>query len=338
MSADPWWRPLGELSVPAWRPPGPAASDSRGAGQGEPAGEAWAAWAQDIAWKSRQPTQRLVALVADFFRADQVRLWSLASLPQALRLQAVQPAADAVPRHRRAASSAKDRWRGEAMASGWPDELQRLLQVAADQRQPLWVEPAPLLTTIKPPMESHASAGRGRETFRAPRMLVALARQRSATYIVEILLPEDRNRLSARDRELYLSGLARLGSLFQAADQQCCDKLRRQLERQRRSMARLIDRWLIEFTDRTFETLVEKQKMVTELHEILDSHGFRLACPICGEPAILRCLVSGNSPSGSFVFDHYLADGRTFHGGRTELPRLHVLPKPARKRLVHRRS
>jgi hypothetical protein len=338
MPADAWWRPLNELSVPAWRPLGPEVPEIREAGRGQPPEEAWATLAQDIAWKSRPHTQRLAASVAAFFRADRVRLWSLASLPPTLRLQAVEPAADAASGRRRAVSSAKDRAQGRTMASGWPEELRRLLQVAAEQRQPLWVEPSLSLTTIKPSLESNLSAGRGPETFRAPRMLVALVRQRLATYIIEILLPEDRHRLPAKDRELYLSGLARLGALFQAADQQCCDKLRRQLERQRQSMARLIDRWLVELTARSFETLVEKQKMVTELHEILDSHGFRLACPNCGEPAILRCLVSGNSPSGSFVFDHYLAEGRTFHGGRTELPRLHVLPKPARKKMLHRRS
>jgi hypothetical protein len=39
----------------------------------------------------------------------------------------------------------------------------------------------------------------------------------------------------------------------------------------------------------------------------------------------------GNATAGAFVFDHYLDKVRTFHGGRSTLPRLFLIAKPPRR-------
>ncbi|MFN3191347.1 MAG: hypothetical protein ACE361_12555 [Aureliella sp.] len=92
-----------------------------------------------------------------------------------------------------------------------------------------------------------------------------------------------------------------------------------------------IEKRLQHFRGWSFSTLRENQAFAKLIHRVLDSHGLRVECPECGNPAILRCLRAGNAKNGAFVFDHYLDSGRTFHGGGTTVPLLKVVPKPARR-------
>jgi predicted RNA-binding Zn-ribbon protein involved in translation (DUF1610 family) len=68
------------------------------------------------------------------------------------------------------------------------------------------------------------------------------------------------------------------------------------------------------------------------VQQLLAENGLRVACPECGEPAILRCQRGGNAKTGVFQFDHVVAGRRTFHGGSTSFPLATVTPAPPRRR------
>lgn len=85
------------------------------------------------------------------------------------------------------------------------------------------------------------------------------------------------------------------------------------------------------FAGMNFGTLKSNQEFARSVHTLLDGHGFRVICPECGAAAILRCQKAGNSKSGSFVFDHYLQSGRTFHGGPSTFPTVRLTAKPPRR-------
>ena len=96
-----------------------------------------------------------------------------------------------------------------------------------------------------------------------------------------------------------------------------------------------IEARLQQFHGWSFASLAENQEFAKMVHQLLDSHGMRVKCPECGNPAILRCLRAGNAKHGAFVFDHYLETGRTFHGGPTTVPMIHVVAKPARRAAIN---
>jgi predicted RNA-binding Zn-ribbon protein involved in translation (DUF1610 family) len=73
------------------------------------------------------------------------------------------------------------------------------------------------------------------------------------------------------------------------------------------------------------------------VQQLLAENGLRVACPDCGEPAILRCQRAGNSKTGVFQFDHMVAGRRTFHGGATSFPLVTVTPAPPRRRAIAER-
>ena len=80
-----------------------------------------------------------------------------------------------------------------------------------------------------------------------------------------------------------------------------------------------------------FGTYADNQAVTKQVHQLLESKAFRVRCPECGMPAILRCQKSKHSKTGAFVFDHYLDSRRTFHGGQTIFPTLTLVKKPPRR-------
>jgi len=80
-----------------------------------------------------------------------------------------------------------------------------------------------------------------------------------------------------------------------------------------------------------FGSLQNNQTFAKTMHNLLDENGLRVACAECGSPAILRCQAAGNSKTGVFLYDHYLATGRTFHGGPSTFPRVTLVAKPPRR-------
>ena len=99
-----------------------------------------------------------------------------------------------------------------------------------------------------------------------------------------------------------------------------------------RSIRETLERHLAIFAGWNFGSLEKNQSFANRIHELIDQYGLRVACSQCGAPAILRCQNSGNSKAGVFLFDHYLENGRTFHGGPTTVPELKLVAKPARRK------
>jgi hypothetical protein len=92
-----------------------------------------------------------------------------------------------------------------------------------------------------------------------------------------------------------------------------------------------LERHLATFAGWSFGSVSSNQAFTTRVQQLLDHFGFRVVCPQCGSPAILRCQAAGNSKSGVFLYDHTLESGRTFHGGKTSFPKLQLVTRPARR-------
>lgn len=110
------------------------------------------------------------------------------------------------------------------------------------------------------------------------------------------------------------------------------ERLGRQIHQIQRSIRLAIEQFLHQHRGATFGSYEGNQRFVRSVQKLLESHGLRVRCPECGYPAILRCARNASAPSGLFVFDHYLPDGRTFHGGGRSLPLLRVMAKPDRRK------
>ncbi|MEM6473787.1 MAG: hypothetical protein AAF802_29785 [Planctomycetota bacterium] len=107
--------------------------------------------------------------------------------------------------------------------------------------------------------------------------------------------------------------------------------LRREMNRLQREIRLAIQAQLSQMTGLSMGTLEANRELVNSIHEMLDAHGLRVRCTQCGHPAILRVSPRAGAPAGVFVFDHTIDGRRTFHGGRTTLPELHLVAKPRRK-------
>lgn len=107
--------------------------------------------------------------------------------------------------------------------------------------------------------------------------------------------------------------------------------LRRDMSRLQREIRLAIQEKLAQMTGRSLGTIESNRELAIAIHEMLDSHGLRVRCTQCGNPAILRVSPRANAPSGVFVFDHTIDGRRTFHGGRGALPELQLVAKPQRK-------
>ncbi len=163
--------------------------------------------------------------------------------------------------------------------------------------------------------------------------------------LLELVLSETQQGLTAAQRKLYLrgihlisdrvyGGLSRRMAMPAATIEQAThqlDQLVSETEALQQQIRNHIETRLQQFHGWTFGSLDENQRFAKMVHQILDAHGLRAQCPECGHPAILRCLGAGNAKHGVFVFDHYLESGRTFHGGPTTVPLIRVVAKPARR-------
>ena len=108
-------------------------------------------------------------------------------------------------------------------------------------------------------------------------------------------------------------------------------ELQQELHRLQRTIRLTIQAKLAEFAGRSMGTLPLNRDLAKSLHRLLDKHGLRVMCSECGRPAILRVSPRPGCDSGVFVFDHTIDGRRTFHGGKSTMPQLHLVAKPARQ-------
>ena len=235
------------------------------------------------------------------------------------------------------------------------NKLQRLIELAVAQQQPIWVEGD--ATAGLTPEATLSQANR-------PRMFAWIVVSRNQRNVLEVGMDADRNRVAGVDRERYLQAMHDLREELSRKVAEPFVRAPRKLVLPERVVAhpraeqtaeasigaivelasilnavraetiRRIESKLALLEGARLDTLQANQSLAKSLHQLLDSHGFRLRCPECGEPAIMRCLAAGNSATGSFVFDHNFSQGRTFHGGRSSIPKLAVIAKPARQATV----
>ena len=109
-------------------------------------------------------------------------------------------------------------------------------------------------------------------------------------------------------------------------------QLDQQLNRLRRSVRLTIQTQLRPLAGQSLGSLEHNQHLVESIHALLDSYGLRVQCSQCGHPAILRVSPRAGIAAGVFVFDHQVDGRRTFHGGRTVMPEIHLVAKPQRKK------
>ncbi|RMF44735.1 MAG: hypothetical protein D6753_01855 [Planctomycetota bacterium] len=219
---------------------------------------------------------------------------------------------------------------------------ERLVQIAWQQRQPMLAEPAP-----KPESAAELQTGAANPTSH-PLLFGPVLHMSEPIALLEVVLRPRPEAFSAQDRHLYLrgirllaekvyDGLRRRMSMPAATLQQATDHIQQlvaEVHALQHQILRTIEVRLQQFQGWAFDSLDENQAFAKMVHRLLDQHGLRVQCPECGYPAILRCLRAGNAKNGAFVFDHYLDSGRTFHGGPTTVPRLKVVPKPARRSAI----
>lgn len=105
-----------------------------------------------------------------------------------------------------------------------------------------------------------------------------------------------------------------------------------EIEAFKQAISRSVEITLNSYTGMSFGSLRNNQTFTRTVHELLEGNGLRVECPECGAPAILRCQPAGNSKTGVFLYDHYLENGRTFHGGPSTFPQVKIVPKPPRRR------
>lgn len=108
-------------------------------------------------------------------------------------------------------------------------------------------------------------------------------------------------------------------------------ELQQQLNRLQRTIRLAIQSKLAQLAGRSMGSLAQNRQLAKSLHELLDGHGLRVMCSECGRPAILRVSPRRGSADGVFVFDHTIDGRRTFHGGRSTMPELHLVAKPVRQ-------
>ncbi|MCA9193168.1 MAG: hypothetical protein KDB03_15450 [Planctomycetales bacterium] len=214
---------------------------------------------------------------------------------------------------------------------------ERLVQLAWQQKQPLLAEPS---------HRKLPSTSIGTENPTGfPLLFGPILHYGDPLALLEIALNPTQNPLQSDRRQIYLrtvqivaervyGGLRRRIAMPAASIERASEilqSLEGEVEAQQELIRRAIESRLQQFHGWSFGSLTENQTFAKSVHQLLDSHGLRVQCPECGHPAILRCLRAGNAKHGVFVFDHYLDSGRTFHGGPTTMPRVQVVPKPARR-------
>ena len=63
---------------------------------------------------------------------------------------------------------------------------------------------------------------------------------------------------------------------------------------------------LSDLTGRSWGRLEAKQSAVAQLQRLLDRLGQRIRCPVCGEPARIRCRAAFRMKEGCFQFEHFI--------------------------------
>ena len=322
-----WWESLSELSRPEWHSPS----------GGYPSSE----FRFEFAQKDLHPTSTTLEFIGKSVASAWVRWW---------KVRGKTPIRSLVNWSR------VENWLLGTTSTPKPNQfsqLRRLVELAAEQQHPIWVEGNPNLAE---------NAQDSTEFWEGPRMLTWVIASKSRRGVLEVGFDSDRNGISSQDREAYLRALHGLRdelirrmisvpellspsplsflenarSHSKAAHSStnsaaALAELASILEMDRTETIRKIERQLEMLAGTRLDTLEDNQMIAKYLQRLLDSHGFRVRCPECGEPAVMRCLASGNTLSGSFVFDHVLSQGRTFHGGRSAIPKLEVVSKPIRK-------
>ncbi|PNY38045.1 hypothetical protein C2E31_04630 [Rhodopirellula baltica] len=103
------------------------------------------------------------------------------------------------------------------------------------------------------------------------------------------------------------------------------------MNRLQREIRLTIQAQLGQMSGRSLETIDQNRELVQSIQAMLDSHGLRVRCTQCGQPAILRVSPRAGARAGVFVFDHTVDGRRTFHGGRIVMPEIRLVAKPPRK-------
>lgn len=109
-------------------------------------------------------------------------------------------------------------------------------------------------------------------------------------------------------------------------------KLKQDINRLQRTIRLSIQEQLQTLAGQSMGSLELNRELAASIHELLDSHGLRVRCSECGHPAILRVSPRKGVADGAFVFDHTIDGRRTFHGGRSVMPEVVLVSKPARKK------
>ncbi len=113
--------------------------------------------------------------------------------------------------------------------------------------------------------------------------------------------------------------------------QQTLGQLQEEINRLQRSIRLAIQGQLLKLASQSLGTLELNQQLAKSIHALLESHGLRVRCNECGHPAILRVSPRAGVANGVFVFDHTIDGRRTFHGGRSTMPEVRLVSKPARR-------
>ncbi|GIX00591.1 MAG: hypothetical protein KatS3mg111_3923 [Pirellulaceae bacterium] len=223
---------------------------------------------------------------------------------------------------------------------------ERLVQIAWRQRKPMLAEPTRKKAST-PEDAEHAQLSSHNPTAH-PLLFGPILHLSEPIALLEIVLATRGEPLTGHQRQLYLrgiqlfadrvyQGLRRRMTLPAATLRHATEQLEQlvsDVQALQQQILRTIEARLQQFHGWSFPTIAENQEFAKMVHQMLDAHGLRVQCTECGSPAILRCLRAGNAKNGAFVFDHYLESGRTFHGGPTTVPRLKVVPKPARRSAI----
>ena len=215
---------------------------------------------------------------------------------------------------------------------------ERLVQLAWSQKQTMLAEPTP--SGRRQSNDSSGNNPTGHQLLFGPVLHVG-----EPIALLEVVLRESATSLTPVQRKLYSRGIQLIAdrvysglrkrmavpaATLQHATQQL-EQIVSEAESLQQQIRTNIEARLQQFHGWSFGSLDENQQFAKAVHQLLDSYGLRVQCPECQNAAILRCLGAGNAKHGVFVFDHYLENGRTFHGGPTTVPLIRVVPKPARR-------
>jgi len=89
-----------------------------------------------------------------------------------------------------------------------------------------------------------------------------------------------------------------------------------------------LDAWTDPAKSVSFRDAVEKKLLASKLQRLLNRVGLRVACPKCGEPAIVRGGSFGTMATGGFRFEHRIRGKSRPHLTVPDLPHMKLIPAP----------